>query len=276
MRRNKILKYLLLGFIAAVVATFLIPSRQKPGRTPRDYAEIAAEGILRATTEYNTLSFHVDGDTVSGFNYELIEAFARDHHLRLSLSPQMSHEQRLQGLAEGTYDIIATDILATSELKDSLLLTIPIVLNKQILVQRKPQTKEDSARFVRSQLDLAGRTLNVIKGSPILSRIHHLASEIGDTIYIHEIEKYGSEQLIALVAHGEIDYAVCNESIAKALADSFPQIDIQTAISFTQFYSWGVSKHSPALLDTLDTWLERFKPTKEFQKIYRRYYPARR
>ena len=37
---------------------------------------------------------------------------------------------------------------------------------------------------------------------------------IRDSIYVEEIEKYGSEQLIALVAHGDIDYAVCDESIA--------------------------------------------------------------
>ena len=40
-----------------------------------------------------------------------------------------------------------------------------------------------------------------------------LSSRIGDTIYVEEIEKYGPEQLIALVAHGDIDYAVCDESI---------------------------------------------------------------
>lgn len=272
MKLIKILRYLLLGFVAALIATYLIPSKQPQKGVPRDYPEIAADGVLHATTEYNTLSFHVDGDTLSGFNYELIEAFARHHSLRLSLSPQMSFEKRLQGLAEGEYDIIATDILATSELKDSLLLTVPIVLNKQVLVQRKPLTADDSTRFVQSQLDLAGRTLNIVKGSPILSRIHHLANEIGDTIYIREIEKYGSEQLIALVAHGEIDYAVCNESIARALADSLPQIDIHTAISFTQFYSWGVSKHSPILLDSLNTWLEAFKQTADFRKIYGKYY----
>ena len=56
-----------------------------------------------------------------------------------------------------------------------------------------------------------------------------------------------------MVAHGDIDYAVCDESIARAAADSIPQIDINTAISFTQFYSWAVRKQSPALLDSLNT-----------------------
>lgn len=90
-----------------------------------------------------------------------------------------------------------------------------------------------------------------MKGSPSILRIRNLGNEIGDTIYIKEIDKYGSEQLISLVAHGDIDYAVCDESIARAVTDSIPQIDINTDISFTQFYSWGVSKQSPVLLTAL-------------------------
>ena len=80
------------------------------------------------------------------------------------------------------------------------------------------------------------------------------------------------EQLISLVAHGDIDYAVCDESIARAVADSLSQIDINTAISFTQFYSWAVSKQSPVLLDSLNTWLDKFQKKSEYQKIYKKYY----
>ena len=169
----------------------------------------------------------------------------------------MSFDERLRGLSDGRYDVIAYGILATSELKDSLLLTSPIILNKQVLVQRKANGENDSL-YIRNQLDLAQKTLHVVKGSPSILRIQNLGNEIGDTIYIKEIEKYGSEQLISLVAHGDIDYAVCDESIARAVADSLPQVDINTAISFTQFYSWAVSKQSPALLDSLNTWLDKF------------------
>ena len=225
-------------------------NQEKPSGHPRDYAAIAKEGILRVATEYNSISFYVDGDTISGFHYELIQAFAHDKGLKTEITPLMSFEERLEGLSEGRYDVIACGILATSELKDSLLLTSPITLNKQVLVQRKENGENDSL-YIRNQLDLAGRTLH---------------------IYIKEIDKYGSEQLISMVAHGDIDYAVCDESIARAAADSIPQIDINTAISFTQFYSWAVSKQSPALLDSLNTWLDKFQKEKEYQKIYKKYY----
>ena len=269
----RLLRYLIPVII--VLALFFCfrrcDNQQKQPLPPRDYADIIREGVLRVATEYNSISFYVDGDTVTGFNYELIQAFGRDKGLRVDISPYMSFEDRLRGLSEDRYDVIAYGILATSKLKDSLLLTSPIVLNKQVLVQRKA-TGENDSLYIRSQLDLAQRTLHVIKGSPSILRIQNLGNEIGDTIYIKEIEKYGSEQLISLVAHGDIDYAVCDESIARAAADSLPQIDINTAISFTQFYSWAVSKQSPVLLDSLNAWLDKFQKEEEYQKIYKKYY----
>lgn len=270
--KRKYLKYLFLGLICFLVFIFWPHSEKKKEGHPRDYAEIIADGILRAATEYNSISFYVDDDTVTGFHYELIEAFARDKGIQAQVSPVMSFDQRLKGLSTGKYDVIAYGILATSELKDSLLLTSPIILSKQVLVQRKATSKADSLLFIKSQLDLAGRTLHVVKGSPSILRIRNLGDEIGDTIYISEVEKYGSEQLIAMVAHGDIDYAVCDESIAQASIDSLPQLDITTDISFTQFYSWGVSKQSPVLLDSLNAWLANFRETKEYKEIYRKYY----
>lgn len=87
MKKTKLLKYIILGAVAALVATFMLPKRENRKGHPRDYAEIAANGTLRAATEYNSISFYVDGDTLSGFHYELIEAFARDHSLQVAITP---------------------------------------------------------------------------------------------------------------------------------------------------------------------------------------------
>lgn len=245
-------------------------TRHVSSQPSRDYPQIAAEGIVRAVTEYNYTSYYVDGDTMAGFHYELMQAFAQSHGLKSKISAEMTFDKQLEGLASGKYDLIAHGILATSELKDSLLLTIPIVLNRQVLVQRKDTTGNDSL-LIKNQLGLAGKTVHVVKDSPSILRIHNLSNEIGDTIYIKEIERYGAEQLIALVAHGDIDYAVCDESVASSMADSLPQIDISTAIGFTQFHAWAVSKQSPVLLDSLNCWLEKYKQSREYKKLCRKY-----
>lgn len=268
---KKYLKYIPIGILAVILSALLFPKKREAYTVPRDYPEIVASGILRAVTEYNSISYYADGDTVNGFHYELVKAFANSKGLKLEITPEMNFSNKLNGILEGKYDILANSTMITSASKDSLLFSHPILLSKQVLVQRKPAGDTDSS-YIHNQLELARKTLHVVKDSPVILRIHNLSNEIGDTIYINEVDKYGAEQLLAMVAYGDIDYAVCDESIAQGSLDDFPQLDIKTAISFTQFYSWGVSKHSPILLDSLNSWLETYIHTPEFKQLRKKYY----
>ena len=100
--------------LALIFSVRYCGKQEKPLGHPRDYAAIAKEGILHVATEYNSISFYVDSDTVSGFHYELIEAFARDKGLKTEITPVMSFDERLRGLSDGRYDVIAYGILATN------------------------------------------------------------------------------------------------------------------------------------------------------------------
>ena len=276
MKTHTVLKYLLLGTLATLIATFYLPGKEEAvsAYPPRDFAQIRQDSLIRIATEYHSIGFHVDSDSLalSGFHYELMKEFAQHYRLKIELSTAMNFEEQLKGLSEGKYDLLANSIHMTSELKDSLLLTHPLLISQEVLVQRKPRSKEDSTRFIRQQLDLAGKTIHLSKGSPTIYRLRNLGSEIADTIYIKEVEKYGPEQLIAMVAHGDIEYTVCDASTARIAADSLPQIDVQTAISFKQFYSWAVSKHAPVLLDSLNTWLDNYVKSKKYRLLYKRYF----
>ena len=75
-----------------------------------------------------------------------------------------------------------------------------------------------------------------------------------------------------MVAKGDIDYAVCDQQIARLSKKQYPEIDIDTDISFTQLQSWAVRKYSPDLLDSLNYWFARMKKDGTFDKIYRKYY----
>ena len=79
---RKYLKYILMRILAVTLSSIFFKKKTEAETSlPRDYAEIAASGILRAVTEYNSISFYADGDTVSGFHYELLHAFAHSKAL---------------------------------------------------------------------------------------------------------------------------------------------------------------------------------------------------
>ena len=125
---KKYLKYGIMGILAAIVSfLFLKPEKKEVKSTVRSYEEIIQSGVLRAITEYNAFSFHAQEDTVSGFHYELIQAFAKSKNLKVDIIPEMSLEKRIQGVESGEYDILANNVLKTSNRKDSIQYTHPIL-----------------------------------------------------------------------------------------------------------------------------------------------------
>lgn len=274
---NKITKRLILYFALLAIAIYLMVTlwsaihREQGPELPRDYDEIVASGVLNVVTDYNTLGYRVAGDTVVGFQYELIKALERDWEIKVNLFLENSLDENLGGLNEGRYDIVARNIPVNTVLKDEYGFTRFLNRNKLVLIQRKMEYN-DSIEPVRSQLDLAGKTIYVHQDAPAKLRIENLAYEIGDTIYIEENPLYEAEQLVMMVAGGDIDFTVCDKQMAKSLAVKLIEIDIETDVSFTHLESWAVRKESPALLDSLNAWFEGFMKSPQYNKIYDRYY----
>ena len=102
------------AIIAALSACLALTFMNAPSESdasasaPRDYDAIAREGVLRVTTEYNSVSFYVDGDTISGFNYELVEAF-----IEVKVTPQ-------KGFG---YDRVAEEIARHKEVRSLYLMS---------------------------------------------------------------------------------------------------------------------------------------------------------
>ncbi len=272
--RKRLYLYLLL-LIAAVVVMILLWTGMKTSRnilsSPRDYNEIIASGELNVVTDYNSIGLYVSGDSLQGFQREMILALEKEWGLKVNLFLENSLDENLEGLQTMRYDLVARNIPVNIQLKDTFAFTNPITLNKQVLVQRK-QEYNDSIEPIRQHLDLAGKTIHVAGESPAILRLKNLSHEIGDTIFIVEDTTYETEQLVIMVASGDIDFTVCDEKMAMRLAKVLPEIDIETDISFTQLESWALRKDSPVLLDSLNRWLDRFKATATFRQIYRKYY----
>ena len=271
MKKWKKLLWIYLILLAMVVVTMFSLWESSHQPIVRDYPEIEKEGVLRVTTEYSPTSYYIDGDSILGLQYELCQAIAKVSGLEVQLNLEMSLTKSFQDLESGEIDVIARNIPITTENKELYLFTDPIWLNKQVLVQRTEKAN-GGIKPIHNQLMLGQKTLYLPKGSPALLRIHNLEEEIGDTIYTHEDELYSDEQLIIMVAKGDIDFAVCDQQSAKKMKERFPQIDISTDISFTQLQSWAIRKESPILLDSLNLWLKKATESDNFKKIFQHYY----
>ncbi len=237
----------------------------------RDFPEIKESGVLNIVTDYNSVGYFVSGDSIMGFQYEIIKALERDWAIKVNLFLENSLDENLAGLSAGKYDVVARNIPVDVALRENYNFVESIVLNKQVLVQRSSAYNE-GVEPIRQHLNLAKKTIHVPENSPVILRLQNLSDEIGDTIFIEENKMYDSEQLVIMVSSGDIDFTVCDEEIAKQLAERLPEIDIRTDITFTQLQSWAVRKNSPILLDSLNSWFKSFRDSKHFIGIYKKYY----
>ena len=105
---RKYVKYVMMGVIAVALSAIIFKPHT-PSNTPnaiRNFEEIVNSGILRAITEYNSISYHAQGDTIGGLHYELLQAFAQSQGLQAEITPEMSVENRIKGIKEGSGSII--------------------------------------------------------------------------------------------------------------------------------------------------------------------------
>jgi len=181
-------------------------------------------------------------------------------------------------LRKNECDLIAINLTVTKDRARLVDFTQSVIQTRQVLIQRKPDgwesmtAKEIEGRLIRNQLDIAGKTVYVQSGSSFIDRLHNLSDEIGDSINIVPIDNYETEQLISLVAKGEIEYTVADENVALVNQTYYPQIDVKTAISFPQNLAWAVNKEADDLLEEINIWLNNIKGTAKYAVIYNKYF----
>lgn len=252
-----------------VVCLYLNASEEK--QNTRDFHDIEKEGILRVATTYSPLGYYVAHDSISGFNYDMINMLEKETSLNVEVILKSDIKGMIDALTSNECDIIIANIPITNQIKDSLNLTKPITQNKLVLVQRKAKFNNDKAP-IRSHLELAKCTIYVASHSPAIVRLNNLAAEIGDSIYHIEDPLYSNEQLAMKVASGEIDYSIIDDKTANRIIQELPEIDCETEIGFTHFEAWVLRKDSPILLDSVNTWIDRIKQEPSYNKVYNKYY----
>lgn len=216
--------------------------------------------------EYSPITYYTYDDTLGGYNYDLLRRVSRVAHREMKFHPIATLQKGIEGLESGVFDVLVAHYPVTTQNRERFIFTQPIYIDKQVLVQRQP------AR-IKTQLQLAGDTVHVVKGSTMVERIASLSREIGDTIHVVADDTNGPEQLVMLVASGKIRLAVVNKSLLRAIAHRVPKIDASVDISMSQFQAWALNKHNEELRDSLDTWLQRVMENKaDCDTLQQRYF----
>jgi len=249
----------------------------------RDLPEIREDGYLTAIAIYNSTSYFLYKGEPMGFEYELLSQLADQLKLELRIKIAEDIDELFTMLNNGEGDIIAYGLSITEPRKKIINFTEPHYVTHQALVQRKPENWRSLPGYkidrdlIEDALGLLNETVYVRRNSSYYDRLQNLMTEIGGTIHVETVAgNKTTDEIIKMVADGEIDYTVADYNIAALNQTYYPILDVETQISFSQQVAWGVRKTSPQLLKAINMWLKKTKPTVNYRVLYNKYFKNRK
>lgn len=264
---------LLLTLLAAVAAVmFMLSKCSRPVTTPPEFVKPGGDTLCVAIEISPVTTGANDDADVRGTNYagtdrDSFSANDSYYGMMMDMSRRekrpmvivpVTFDEGVKGLEEHIYDILIADIPATVVQKKRFLLTDPVDVDRQVLVQMRGGEDGDTLMY-GSPFDLLDDTVYVAHGSPFVARIGNLANEMGGTIHVVEDDNYGQEQLIMMVMSGERPNAVVNERQAAAFAADNPALDYSVVISLNQPLSWAVADGDTVTLNVINKYIRDYK-----------------
>ncbi len=264
-------KWIILSLVLCL-SLFTLGCSQKEKQTEEttqyDLPQIKKKGELTMLTRNSSLSFFRYRGEEMGFQYELAKAFAKSLGLKLNVKVANSNAEMLQMLENGEGDLIAYNFPVTKKYKDSINFCGVEVISHQVLVQRRNEGHE-----IDNVTELIGKDVYVKPGKHY-DRLVNLDKELGGGINIHKVDNDSitEEDLIMKVSSGEIDYAISDDNLAQYNKTYYPNIKIDTPISFDQRSSWAVRKNTPLLEKAANEWNKQIFGTRFYKNLISRYF----
>jgi len=280
--------YSVIIILFTVVVLFSCKQRAPENQVPAGHMYIPENPVLKriledrvlvATTDYTSTNYFIYRGEPMGYQYEMLRSFADYLHVKLELRTINDLGGSFDCLNDGDCDILAQGLTITKERSEVLLFSQPLTQTRQMLIQRKPDNwrkmrtmDQIESHLVRNPLELAGKTVHIQKNTIFLTRLETLSNEIGADISVIEHPEASVEELIEMVAKGEIEYTICDEHIAMVNKKFHPDIDVKTPVSFHQNVAWAVQKGAVGLMDTINSWLEDFRKSTASVYLYNKYF----
>lgn len=268
-------------YLSVVIVVFLSSCADDDYIEPiyRDLDTIQTEGKLRALIHYSSTSYFIYKGVPQGFEYELLSLYADHIGTTLEVVPIKSLDSVFIELNKGTADIAAANLTVTEERKEQVYFTHPVLITKQVLIQRKPanwkklKKKQVEDSLVRSVHELAGKKIVVREHSSFFKELKRIENEIKQDIEIEFVPgSFTSEDLIEMVAFGEKEYTVADKNIAMVNEWYYPNIDAKMVLSKHQDIAWAIRNNSDSLLVSVNKWLGEFQKTKKFKSLLNKYF----
>ncbi|HLR04927.1 MAG TPA: transporter substrate-binding domain-containing protein [Pyrinomonadaceae bacterium] len=263
----------------------------------RDLADIKKRGTLIVLAPYNATTYFIYRGEPLGYEYELLQSFAKSEALELKMVVVADPKSLLTILNGGEGDIAADRLVPSPENDNDVAFTRALYRTEPVLVQQaEPPEKagkgtekalgpgpadqmpevDIQARLITKPAQLSGKTVTLPEQSPYSRTLVELSDEISGEIHVVEMGAVQDEELAQKVARGEVQFTVMQKNLADLKEAEFKNLRVRPIISKSHGVAWAVRKTSPELMKALNSWIEEKQNGSLFDKLYQKYFIDRR
>jgi membrane-bound lytic murein transglycosylase F len=226
---------------------------------------ILASGELKVITGSSLHSYYVYRNQSMGFDYELAKEFADHLGVRLSVVTCDAWEEMRGALNSGRGDLIAAGTEITASRSHQAAFSNGYREVQQHLISQRSKPPVANLR------DLAGKTVDVVRGSAHHERLEELRRE-GIDVIIRTHDSLPEDLLIQKVARGEIDFTVANSNIALMIRRYYTSASVQALGRDTIPLGWAVRPEARQLLEKVNSFFRAIRETGRLDDIYEKYH----
>ncbi|WP_353059717.1 membrane-bound lytic murein transglycosylase MltF [Alteromonas arenosi] len=217
------------GFYLFIAALMLGCGSQQP---PSSLQRVLDEGVLKVGTNYGRTTYYHGVVGREGFEYELAKGFADYLGVELEVFPYYSLNDLFPQLAQRNVDIIAAGITMTPQ--------------RMAQFNFGPAYQDVSQKVVYLQGRERPRNLSQLNGNMlVVSGSSHAETltrlDLPATLNWQQTDERDAEELLELVAQGELDYTVADSNILAVVRRRYPQLSIGFTLMDEQGVGWAVN-----------------------------------
>jgi membrane-bound lytic murein transglycosylase F len=219
----------------------------------RDLEAIRESGVLRMITTYDVNHYFLRHGFEAGFEYELLNKFAKEHGLQLEVVFAGEGERLDDLLNYGVGDVIAANYTVTDQRKRYVNFSSPYRLSNKILVysghlESKPKSLEEFAD--------SGIPVTVSRDHMDLGYLEKLEGQGYNLNFELLSKKEDTKSILTKVSEGRILITAMDEDAFRTGSKYIEGLHEGPVIALNDTIAWAVRKNANGLEEQLNGFLE--------------------
>lgn len=226
---------------------------------------IREKGKLVVVTRNAPTTYYEGRDGPTGFEYDLVSAFADNLGVELELVVRNSPAEILSLLEKGDVDLAAAGLTRTEQREDQYLFSDSYQkVTEQVVCRRGGAYPEEPA-------DLVDLSLTVPADTSYIDQLQQLKEEVPELSWEVDAD-HDTEYLLERVWRRKLDCTVGDSNIVKVNQRYMPELMVRFDISDPQPLAWAMPPEASGLRSEVNNWLSEFRDEGVLEHLVNKYY----